>query len=120
MPDVVGMSDAVMAMRRTLSCAKAGAAISDAINSGSRRIFMAQTPSLPQVMQELGLICRPEGAQNDRDCSGGQEAFEALQIGPGVALVVDALGPEMDVRHHGPQGLAQGAGGLHGEEGSVQ
>src|SRR6476620_6246732 len=41
MPEVVGSSDAVMAMRSTLSCAKAGAApTAQAANSANRRCFM--------------------------------------------------------------------------------
>src|SRR4029077_11724997 len=110
MPVVVGMSDAVMAMSNTFSCAEAGdgekaeAASSRATDT---RFFMAWAPDLSGGMQEMGRRL-------------GHELLEPCEVIAGMRLVVDARRAQVDVRHHGPKSLAQRARRLHGIEGPAQ
>ena len=114
MPVVVGMSDAVMAMRNTFSCAKAGDSDSDSSEAASReararRLFF---------MHELRSV-GPHARSGPGFLRLGDQPLKPRQIVPRMRLIVDAGCPQMDVRDHRPQRLAQGAGGFHGVEGSA-
>src|SRR5215470_13892292 len=97
MPEVVGMSDAVMAMRRTFSCATAGASAEAARTRARDRHFFMVWLLVSQTMQEPG---RRRGL-----VPGGLPRLEALQVGVvGHAVGADSadlLGDRFRMRRYG-------------------